>query len=47
MTLQHEDGTEVNVPMDRLSAADQQWIRSAPRGKQPAAGVLSAILIQE
>ncbi len=47
VTLRHEDGTEVDVPMDRLSTADRQWIRSAPRGTQPAAGVLSAILIQE
>ncbi len=47
VTLRYEDGTVVDVPMERLSEQDQQWIHNASESKEPAGGVLPAILIQE
>ena len=47
VTLRYEDGSEVDVPLERLSEQDRQWIRNASRSKEPAGGVLEAILIQE
>ena len=47
VTLGYEDGSLVDVPMERLSEQDRQWIREASETKEPAGGVLPAILIQE
>jgi len=47
VTLRYEDGSEVDVPLERLSEQDRQWIRNASQRKEPAGGVLEAILIQE
>ncbi len=47
VTLRYADGSEVDVPLERLSERDREWIRNASKSQEPAGGVLEAIVIQE
>jgi hypothetical protein len=46
-TLRYEDGSEVDVPMERLSRQDREWIRNAQRCTEPEDDVLAAIVVDE